>query len=819
MNTILDVTTTGDKPDEAAQRRAFYADVVGTDGQGYCLAELKPGGGMVHTWADTFEGFIQQAEKRVGRVARYYALAAYGNETNDKGKRARTQANAISLKVFPLDIDCGAEKHAKNPAGTYATLQEGIAALKAFIKATGLRPTYVVESGAGLHVYFVMDKPVPVAEWEPVARALGDLAKVHGLRVDTSVTTNAAGVLRLIGSEHQNGRRVKVGHVSGKVYGLAEFAAKVGAGSAQGTATTASRVKLKVNDALQLDGPPYSAARAAEKCAALQAVAGCGGNVSEPLWRGALGVLKFASDGADLLHPWSSGHPDYDPAETDKKLDGWRGTGPTKCDTFRKHFKGCAECPHKVSYPMQLGWTTAIISEPAKPTATADSTSDAPGVVDPVADALLAEFNACNFVAGDGAGRPAIWCEDYDHEMNLPRLTAMTRSDFELRHANRQVRVPDGQGGARKQPAATWWLQHPRRRQYAGMGLWPGRVAPAGYYNRWRGFAVEPAEGDVAPFVGHVNMLCAGDAGAAEYVLKWAAHCVQHPDRPAEVAIVLRGGQGSGKGMVGRLLVGLFGRHGLHLTHTSHLVGNFNGHMTDALYVFADEITWGGDKAAEGVLKALVTEDTVQIEAKGRDSYRARNRLKLMIASNSDWVIPAGTDERRYLVIDVSGARVGDFDYFNRLQAWADNGGRAALLHYLLYMDLSSFNVRKVPSTAALDKQKIRSLPTVDRWILEALDQGTALAGLGEWTENGLTVICANGVTSFEDYARRTGGRWARADAREIGARLNQVFDCGPARVVQRDVGRARGWVLPGLTPARALAAGAFGLRHMVWQG
>ena len=38
------------------------------------------------------------------------------------------------------------------------------------------------------------------------------------------------------------------------------------------------------------------------------------------------------------------------------------------------------------------------------------------------------------------------------------------------------------------------------------------------------------------------------------------------------------------------------------------------------------------------------------VEAKGRDAVMVRNMLHIMIASNEDWVIPAGTDERRLSV-------------------------------------------------------------------------------------------------------------------------------------------------------------------------
>jgi hypothetical protein len=95
--------------------------------------------------------------------------------------------------------------------------------------------------------------------------------------------------------------------------------------------------------------------------------------------------------------------------------------------------------------------------------------------------------------------------------------------------------------------------------------------------------------------------------------------------------------------------------------------GNFNAHLLDTLLVFADESFWAGDKQGESVLKALITEPVVMIERKGVDPCPASNRLKLIMASNAEWVVPATADERRFFVLDMSSVRTGDRTYFRAL--------------------------------------------------------------------------------------------------------------------------------------------------------
>ena len=81
-----------------------------------------------------------------------------------------------------------------------------------------------------------------------------------------------------------------------------------------------------------------------------------------------------------------------------------------------------------------------------------------------------------------------------------------------------------------------------------------------------------------------------------------------------------------------------------------------------------------------------------------------------MIASNNQWIVPVGTRGRRFVVIDVSDQYAKEDDpahvaYWEPLQAQfgdrAPDDGRAAMLYDLLHTDLSNFNVRAVPKSAA----------------------------------------------------------------------------------------------------------------------
>ena len=76
----------------------------------------------------------------------------------------------------------------------------------------------------------------------------------------------------------------------------------------------------------------------------------------------------------------------------------------------------------------------------------------------------------------------------------------------------------------------------------------------------------------------------------------------------------------------------------------------------------------------------------------------------------------------------MSAARKEDFAYFAALQAELDNGGYEALLYHLLHeVDLTGFNVRKVPQTDGLRQQRDLSLPPLEAWWCELLETGTLM--------------------------------------------------------------------------------------------
>ena len=303
-----------------------------------------------------------------------------------------------------------------------------------------------------------------------------------------------------------------------------------------------------------------------------------------------------------------------------------------------------------------------------------------------------------------------------------------------------------------KNSAAKVWLTSPHRRQYQGIEFSPAGTTP-GYYNTWAGLAVTPSEaGSCDLYLAHVrDNVCQGSAECYEYLLNWMAMLVQHPAVLPEVAVVLQGQRGTGKDTFVKPLMTIFGQHAVELVQVDHLLGKFNANLAGKVLVFANESVWAGNRAAEGALKALITQGTQQIEPKGREAYTVTNYTHLVMATNNEWAVPAAMEERRFFVLEVGNAHRQDHAYFGAIMEELDNGGTAKLLHTLLHRDLTGVNIRTFPKTMGLAKQKLHTEPILG-FIHERLAEGFWV-----WTEGGAycqEVPCGMLLAAYRDWLR-----------------------------------------------------------------
>jgi hypothetical protein len=317
-------------------------------------------------FANTREEAEEIIQEFVGdKVDAYFACAKFG-EADD-----RTHNNAKYFRSVWIDIDCGPTKGVPNAKGIiegYLDQHIGLAEFKKFCKAVGLPQPILVNSGNGIHAYWLLEETLPRKEWEPLAKRLKQLCKEHGLIVDERVF-EASRVLRPMNSFNfknpSNPKPVEIWNENSARIPAEEMRKLLGAPEPQPEeekpdfvpasmspmmeALMANKVKKFKNIML----------KAENGCAQLNYCFENQAEVDEPLWMSALSIPAFCTDGDKAAHKMSDQHPEYDPAEVDNKLKNIRKRGgPHHCTTFEERNPGgCDGCPHKgkITSPIVLG--------------------------------------------------------------------------------------------------------------------------------------------------------------------------------------------------------------------------------------------------------------------------------------------------------------------------------------------------------------------------------------------------------------------------------------------------------------------------------
>ena len=312
------------------------------------------------------------------------------------------------------------------------------------------------------------------------------------------------------------------------------------------------------------------------------------------------------------------------------------------------------------------------------------------------------------------------------HTLSFLKITAL----YNLL-ANTKGRVAVGpEKGYELRPLAKLWMEWDQRRTYEDIVFDPSNTSGPRVYNLFRGFPVEPKQGDWSKLRQHMlEVLCNDNQEHFTYLMCWMARMVQDPggSRPG-VAVVLKGGKGVGKGVFVNYFGEIFGEAFLPISDSESFTGRFNMHLSKSLLVFLDEAVWGGDKKAEGKMKQLITEPRVLFEPKGIDTMALDNHISVMIASNEDWVIPATGDERRFFVLNPNDKYCQNHAYFRAIIKEKKEGGVAALMYDLLRWDYRQVELRKAPKTEGLIEQVQESLPSVLEFWLSTLSRGFLLS-------------------------------------------------------------------------------------------
>lgn len=750
----------------------------------WCLTSIVPDG---PTTTRTFYPRDREAMRdwiaaRIGRENVYFAVNRVKRNITKKATKDDVGA------VVALHVDCDPEPG--------VDIAEARAAILAKLEARDPAPSVIIDSGGGYQAFWLLREPEVIRDTTQEELRAGEVARLEAYNRQIEIELggdhchNIDRIMRLPGTvnlpnkkKRSKGREpVPATLFRGdwdRRYSLDDF---VPAASVEGTAPAGTRDKVVISANLpqvDVDQLPVTA----DLRETIRNGAEPGGDRSAAVWHVTCELVKAGlSDdeiAAVLLDP--------DLRISEHVRDQRRS------DTY---------------VARQIGRARVRVS---------DGNGD-----------RLLEMNDRHALIASVNGKTRVLTEGIDPVSGTRRFDLATCSEFAQRYQKESVEVGrDRNGNPTRKNLAKWWMEHPAGRLYQGIIFSPGRDYP-GYYNTWRGFGVEARPGSWEKFREHIRtVICAGDDRCFDYLIKWMARVVQRPAEPGQVAVVLRGGKGVGKSLFAETFGRLFDSHFLTVAQKAHLTGNFNYHLSECVLLFAEEAHWSGDRDAESVLKMMITGSRIPIEQKGYDVTEKNNFLHVIFASNSDWAVPASHDERRFFVLDVSPEKRDEAGYFEAIIKEMKDGGLSAMLHDLMRVDLTAFDVRRFPRTNALVDQKLISLTLAEKWWKEKLWSGRIFEGDAKWLE---FVPKDDLVADFIEGCRRRGTS-ARQDSTDLGKLLTRLMGNGWPRserrmsVLRSDRRRAedrtpeRHWHyrFPPLAEARSYFAQWLGAPDMKW--
>ena len=135
-------------------------------------------------------------------------------------------------------------------------------------------------------------------------------------------------------------------------------------------------------------------------------------------------------------------------------------------------------------------------------------------------------------------------------------------------------------------------------------------------------------------------------------------------------------------------------------------------------------------------LKNLITNNTLQLEKKGRDIITVRNYCNLLFTSNHEAALYVPTDDRRFTLFRATPRYRGNLDYLRALSAHLDRPEVArAVYQFLMARDLSPYGYdmqASRPITQYYREAQAISIPVTSRFLSAYVNAHAAIIGVAE---------------------------------------------------------------------------------------
>tara|TARA_R110002124_G_scaffold261447_1_gene427317 strand:+ start:1333 stop:3699 length:2367 start_codon:yes stop_codon:yes gene_type:complete len=207
------------------------------------------------------------------------------------------------------------------------------------------------------------------------------------------------------------------------------------------------------------------------------------------------------------------------------------------------------------------------------------------------------------------------------------------------------------------------WLSDSERRCYINIGWIPYngtyRQDNKRIFNLFNGYSTiitrplpNNVDKKIAPLLDVLLNLCEGNQKNLDFLIHYLAHRVQKPQEKLPYAIIFTGRQGTGKDTLLYAMGKIFGSQYVNSdSNLQNFVGTHAEGLCEKLMVAFNESQANKSFSVEGIIKTLITEDTISINKKYQSPYKAKNICSILIFSNKQNPIKfdSTSQDRRFI--------------------------------------------------------------------------------------------------------------------------------------------------------------------------
>ena len=247
------------------------------------------------------------------------------------------------------------------------------------------------------------------------------------------------------------------------------------------------------------------------------------------------------------------------------------------------------------------------------------------------------------------------------------------------------------------------WTKDQSIRTYEQIVFKPKQIVPSEYFNVFTDFKCEAKEGNIDVMKDLFWLLSGENQEVQEYLENYFAHLIQQPyEKPGIALVFYSQKQGAGKDTPLDFIGKMIGQEYFFNTEDAenNVFGRFTSHLQKTLLLKMEEVEFETNKKNESSLLSLITAPSRSYEGKGKEPITLDDYKRIVMTTNKSIPVNVPESDRRFVLINSSERRVGDFDYWkNVYNELAKPETAKAFMYYLLNKDISNFNIRKRPIT------------------------------------------------------------------------------------------------------------------------